>query len=125
MDRDTHTLRLRVASARGAPNAAIQVEAPGDILAASIDGKEIDRGGVPKNLRSRLAFSYAGVPEEGFELLLTAGSEGPVEVTVQDISEGLPEVPDMEIEPREPWMMPLQAQAMDPTKVEKTFTFAR
>jgi nucleotide-binding universal stress UspA family protein len=49
--------------------------------------------------------------------------EGPVEVSVQDTSEGLPEVPGIEIEPREFWVMPLKAQAMDPTKVEKSFEF--
>jgi len=29
----------------------------------------------------------------------------------------------MEIEPRPSWMMPLQAQAMDPTRVKKSFVF--
>jgi hypothetical protein len=29
----------------------------------------------------------------------------------------------MDVEPRKDWMMPLQAQATDPTKVGKTFTF--
>jgi hypothetical protein len=121
----TRTLRLRVASSRGAPNAAVSVQAQGEIVAASVDGKEIERGGVPKNRRDRLAFSYAGVPEDGFELSLTVDSSEPVEVTVEDISEGLPEVPGMLIEPREPWMMPLQTQAMDPTKVRKSFLFER
>jgi len=119
----TRTFRLRVASSRDAPNAAVSVQAPGEIVAASVDGKRIDRHGVPKNLRDQLAFSYAGMPERGFELSLTVDSSEPVEVTVQDISEGLPEVPGMEIEPREPWMMPLQTQAMDPTKVKKSFVF--
>ena len=44
------TMRLRVASPRGAPNAAVRVRAPGDILAASIDGKTVDGNGGPKNL---------------------------------------------------------------------------
>jgi hypothetical protein len=121
----TRTLRLRVASSRGAPNAAVSVHAPSEIVAASVDGQEIERSGVPNNRRDRLAFSYAGVPERGFELSLTVDSSEPVEVTVEDISEGLPEVPGMEIEPREPWMMPLQTQAMDPTKVRKSFLFER
>jgi hypothetical protein len=120
-DGGERTLRLRVASPRGAPNAAVRVQAPGDIAAASIDGKKVDRNGVPEDLRDLLIFSYSGVPENGFELSLTTVSTGPVEVTVQDVSEGLPEVPGMEIQPREPWMMPLQAQAMDPTKVSKSF----
>jgi hypothetical protein len=117
------TLRLRVASPRGAPNVAVRVEAPGDIVSASIDGKKVDRDGVPEDLRGLLAFSYSGVPEDGFELSLTTDSAGPVKTTVQDISEGLPDVPGMEIEPRSSWMMPLQAQAMDPTKVQKSFVF--
>jgi hypothetical protein len=29
----------------------------------------------------------------------------------------------MEITLREPWMMPLQTQAMNPTKVKKSFVF--
>ena len=118
---EARTLRLRVASARGAPNVAVSVQASGEIVAASVDGKEIARNGVPKDRREQLAFSYAGVPEKGFELSLRVDSSAPVEVTVDDISEGLPEVPGMQIIPREPWMMPLQTQAMDPTRVRKTF----
>jgi len=120
---ETRTLRLRVASSRGSPNVVVWVETPGDIGAASIDGKRVGRDEVPRNRRDRLAFSYAGVQEKGFELSLTVDSSDPVEVTVQDISEGLPEVPGREIEPREPWMMPLQTQAMDPTKVTRSFVF--
>lgn len=102
----------------------VSVEAPGQIVAASIDGKEIDRGGVPKHLRDRLSFSYAGVPEEGFVLSLRiVDSAGPVKMTAQDISEGLPKVPGMRIELRPSWMMPLRVQAMDPTKVKKSFAF--
>jgi hypothetical protein len=123
MEGGTRTLRLRVASARGAHNAIVDVEARGEIVAASVDGKEIGRNGAPKNLRDRLTFSYAGVPEDGLELSLAVQSPGPVEVTVEDVSEGLPEVPGMEIEPRPSWMMPLPVQGADPTKVEKTFVF--
>jgi hypothetical protein len=117
------TLSLLLASPREAQNAIVRVEASGDILAANIVGKEIDRAGVPEGLRDQLTFSYAGVPEKGFELSLTTDSTGPVKVTVQDISEGLPDVPGMEIESRKPWMLPLQVQAMDPTKVKRSFVF--
>ncbi|MDQ3864779.1 MAG: hypothetical protein M3317_15025 [Actinomycetota bacterium] len=117
------TLRLHIASPRGAPNAAVRVQAPGSIVAASIDGKKIDRNGVPEDLRNLLIFSYSGVPEKGFDLSLTVDSSGPVKVVVQDVSEGLPKVPGMRIKPRQDWMMPLQVQAMDPTKVEKSFVF--
>src|SRR5215207_4901048 len=120
---DTRTLRLRVASPRRAQNALVSVEVRGEIVAASIDSREIDRKEVPEGLRDQLTFSYAGVPKDGFDLSVTTGSTGPVEVTVQDISEGLPKVPGMEIEPRPSWMMPLQVQAMDPTKVKKSFVF--
>jgi hypothetical protein len=44
-------------------------------------------------------------------------------VTLQDVSKGLPKVPGMQIQPRQDWMMPLQAQAMDLTKVKKSFVF--
>jgi hypothetical protein len=64
------------------------------------------------------------VPEEGFELSLRiVDSAGPVKMTVRDLSKGLPKVPGMWIEPRRSWMMPLQVQAMDPTKVKKSFAF--
>jgi hypothetical protein len=46
-------------------------------------------------------------------------------VTVQDISEGSPKVPGIQIEPRSSWMMPLPVQAMDPTKDKKSFAFER
>lgn len=117
----TRTLRLRLASPRGAQDAIVRVEAPGEIVAASIDGKEIERDGVPEDLRDELTFSYAGIPKDGFELSLTTNSTGPVKVTVQDISEGLPKVPGMQRESRPSWMMPLQVQAKDPTKVKKSF----
>jgi hypothetical protein len=110
-----------VASPRGAPNAAVRVRAQGDILAASIDGKKVDRDGVPKDLRDLLIFSYSGVPKDGFELSLTTDSPGTIKMGVQDISEGLPKVPSMHIKPRRDWMMPLQTQAKDPTRVEKSF----
>jgi hypothetical protein len=35
----------------------------------------------------------------------------------------LPDVPGTEIEPRQDGKMPLQAQAMDPTKVKKSFAY--
>ena len=92
-------------------------------MTASVDGKEIERNGVPKIRQDQMAFSYAGVPEKGFELSLTVDASEPIEVMVQDISEGLPEGLKREIEPREPWMMPLQTQVMDPTKVKKSFVF--
>lgn len=58
-----------------------RVEAPGEIVAASVDGKEIERDGVPEDLRNELSFSYAGLPKDGFELSLTMNSAGPVKVT--------------------------------------------
>ena len=116
-------LRVRVASPRGAPNAAVRVEAPGDLVSASIDGKRVDRDGVPKDLRDLLIFSYSGLSQDGFELSLTTNSVGSIKMRVQDISEGLPKVPGMQIQPRQDWMMPHQAQAMDPTKVKKSYEF--
>jgi hypothetical protein len=44
-------------------------------------------------------------------------------VTFQDISEGSPRVPGMQIEPRSSWMMPLLVHVMSPTKVKKSFEF--
>jgi hypothetical protein len=47
------------------------------------------------------AYKYVGA-EDGFELSLRIDSAGPVRITVQDISKGLPEVPRMRQSPGSP-----------------------
>jgi MFS family permease len=114
----TRTLRVQVASPRHAAYATV-------IVAASLDGHPFDLNGLSQSTRQRLEFSYYGLPDQGFELMLRVASAAPVKITVQDLSNGLPNVPGMTIKPRPAYLMPAPRDWLDPTIVVKLFTFAR
>jgi hypothetical protein len=78
-----------------------------------------------RSARQRLEFSYYGLPDKGFELMLQVASPAPMKITVQDLSNGLPSVPGMTMKPRPADLMPAPRDWLDPTVVVKSFTFAR
>lgn len=124
MSGGVRTLRVQVASPRHAAYAMVLVEARGEILAATLDGQPFDLSAFSQNERLRLAFSYYGLPERGFELTLWVASAAPVKITVQDLSNGLPSVPGLTIQPRPSDLMPTPRGWLDPTIVVKSYTFA-
>jgi len=127
MSGGVRTLQVQVASPRHAENAIVQVEAQGEIIAATLDGKPFDLRAFSESARHRLQFNYYALPDKGFELGLSIRSAAPVKITVQDLSTGLPTIPGMTIRPRPAYLMPASVgfAPSDPTIVIKSFTFAR
>jgi hypothetical protein len=119
------TLQVQVASARHAAYATVIVEAHGEIVAALLEGHPFDLSGLSQSARQHLEFSYYGLPDKGFELMLKVASAAPVKITVQDLSNGLLSIPGMTIRPRPADLMPAPRDWLDPTVVVKSFTFAR
>lgn len=124
MSGDVRTLRVQVASPRHAAYAMVEVEARGQIVAATLDGQPFDLSWFSQSERKRLQFSYYSLPERGFELTLQVASASPIKITVQDLSNGLPSIPGMTIKPRPADLMPAPRDWRDPTIVVKSYTFA-
>lgn len=127
MSGGVRTLRMQVASPRHAENAIVQVEAQGEIVAATLDGKLFDLSAFSESARHQLQFNYFALPDKGFELTLRVTSAAPVKITVQDLSTGLPTIAGMTVLPRPASLMPTSVGFLpsDPTIVIKSFTFAR
>jgi hypothetical protein len=114
---DLRTLALRLASPRGATEMHVRIDAPGEITAATLDGRELDLSEYEWAADGLLRFSYVGIPEDGFELTLAVRSTEPVTITVQDSDTNFPEIPGMTIEPRPADMMPAPLYRYNATDV--------
>jgi hypothetical protein len=125
---DVRTLRLRLTSPRGAYAAHADLTLPGDLVAATVAGREVtiatgptnDNYAVPAGAR-RLPLMVHNLPAEGIEVVLAVQGTGPIAVTLQDFSNGLPEVPGMAVTPRPPQYMPAPYDFRDPTVVRTAF----
>ena len=115
-------LRLQLVSPRQAPYLEVQLDAPGEITSATLDGQPMDLAPLPGD-HSRLRFTYAGLPSAGVELSLVVQAVGPVKVWLRDGSTGLPTIPGLTVQPRPADMMPVTgANVLDPTTVSRTIT---
>ena len=114
-------LRLRLTSQRGAPYVHLEMDLPGEWTEASVDGEEIAVSEIPSERRGEFALTFYNLPQDGVEIRLSVRSTEPFEATLTDYSNGLPDVPGMEIEPRPPEFMPAPYDFCDPTAVHKTF----
>jgi hypothetical protein len=114
------TLRLRARSTRGAPNLYLDVQAPGPVAAAALDGKPLDLGAWPAALRARFRLAYHAVPPAGVEVGLTFPAGGPVGIRVEDRSNGLPALPGPSLAPRPADTMPAPFEMADPTIVTRS-----
>jgi hypothetical protein len=114
------TLQLRATSPRGAPNLYLDIQAPGDVATAALDGKPLDLSYWPTEQRARFRVAYHAVPLEGIEVALTYLGDGPVTVRVEDRSNGLPVIPGMTIAPRASDTMPAAYEMADPTIVTRS-----
>ena len=120
-------VRLRVASRREAPFISVTLESATDVLAARVNGKQIDTSQVPAqtdpNLVWRL-FYYA--PGEGIDLDLQVRPSQPLKFRVQDQSFELPASLTAAFEPRPadkiPTAYPFNPLG-DATIVSKSFAF--
>lgn len=113
----TRTVKMHVASARGAPVVWMAVPVGVTVLGASIDGKSSgDR------VTDGWTGWYWGAPARGFDLELKLATPAPFMVTVIDQTEGLPTTPGFTIKPRPPGTMPAPFLFFDSaTLLRKTF----
>jgi hypothetical protein len=116
----TRELRLRLSSPRGAPYAHLEADLPAVWTRASVDGEKIAVSGIPAEQRRNFALNFYNLPEEGIEITLSVRSTEPIEATLTDYSNGLPDPPGMHIEPRPPQFMPAPYDFRDPTAVRKS-----
>jgi hypothetical protein len=118
---EIRTLRLRLLSPRGAFQLGIAVQAGGEIVTASLDGRPLDLSEYRRAAQGKLNLTYTALPAEGAELLLSVRSTQPVVIRIEESGHGLPEIPGMAIQPRPAGFMPAPTELMDATIVVKTF----
>ncbi len=122
------TLRLRLSSPRGAYAAHMDLQLPGDLIAATLSGQSVvvatgptnDNYVIPAGTR-RFPLMVHNLPVEGLEIILVVRATGRIGVALQDFSNGLPDVPGMTITPRPPAYMPAPYDFRDPTVVRTAF----
>jgi hypothetical protein len=117
----TRELRLSLSSPRGAPYAHLETDLPAEWTQASVDGGKIAVSQIPAEQRRNFALTFYNLPREGIEITLSVRSTEPIGATLTDYSNGLPDPPGMEVEPRPPEFMPASYDFRDPTVVQKSF----
>jgi hypothetical protein len=117
----TRELRLRLSSPRGALYAHLEANVPAQWTQASVDGEKITISQIPAEQRGNFVLTFYNLPKDGIEITLSVRSTEPISATVTDYSNGLPDVPGMEIEPRPPEFMPAPYDFRDSTAVNKSF----
>lgn len=120
------TLRLRLASPRGAQNFTLLPESQDFVLVgATLDGKAIPLAGPAgaQSARDPWRIQYFGFPPEGAELTLSFRSSQPLRVRATDRSYGLPQLPGTAVRPRPADAMPAPHPFSDVTVVTKTYSF--
>jgi hypothetical protein len=100
------------------------MDLPGQWVKASVDGQELSVAEILAEGRRGFALTFYNLPEGGVEIVLSVRSTGAIDATLTDSSNGLPEVPGMEIEPRPPEFMPAPYDFRDPTAVSKSWTLS-
>lgn len=120
---DVRTLRLRLASPRGTSEMATAVTARGEIVAATVNGRLVDLADYTPARDGELNLIYANVTDAGWELTLSVRSTDPVTVRLEEVTNGLPDVPGFTVPPRPADTMPSPLFPRDPTIVTRTFTF--
>jgi hypothetical protein len=119
---EVRRVRLKISSARQAPNFSVFVE--GEVLKAAINGKEfIGTAGtrIPPGSGYNWAIQYAGVPPEGIELMLEVKASPQLKINVVDRTDGLPESLAASFKPRPDNLIPSPAQYSNATVVSRRF----
>jgi hypothetical protein len=121
---DIRSTRLRITSARQAPNVAVYLGPEVEVVRAWVGGREVDMKALPPSGPQRpWSVQYWGLPAEGFELNLETRAGRPLSLTVVDRTEGLPQLDGFTYRPRPENTIPAPFQYSDTTVVNKTFTF--
>jgi len=119
-DAGVRTLHLRVTSPRGAPE--IVLSAPLDrIASAQVDGKPYGDTREARPKPHEWVLNYCNLPSEGMALQLTLQSTGPLQLTVIDLSRGLPSLSGTASFPRPPDQV--QRHSGDQTLVRRDVVF--
>ena len=119
-DAGVRTLHLRVTSPRGAPE--IVLSAPLDRIASvQVDGKPYGDTREARRKPHEWVLHYCNLPSEGMALQLTLQSTGPLQLTVIDLSRGLPSLSGTAPFPRPPDQV--QRHSGDQTLVRRDVVF--
>ena len=117
---DIKSVRLRVASPRGAPYVHLDLRLPGELTEATVNGRPVTVADIPTNRRQRFTLLYFGLPPQGAEVRLTIRGTGPITGTLVDYSNDLPKLPGMTVRPRPAEYVPAPFDFRDPTAVTRS-----
>lgn len=119
------TLRMRIASPRGAPVVSISTGSGTEVIGAVINGKQIEQIRASARMEQPTLWraDYHGLPQEGIELTLQVKASGPIAITVVDQSYGLPHITNMSFKARPHYIVPAPSSYSDSTLVRKSFNF--
>jgi hypothetical protein len=113
---EVRTLRLHISSPRQAQVMSLYMDSSPEILASSLNGKEI--AGPPTQ---QWIMRYYGLPADGIEVSWKVKSSEPLHLRMVDQSYGLPSLPGNTYQPRPSYMIPFPAPTSDSTMVSKSF----
>jgi hypothetical protein len=111
------TVAFRLSSPRGATYAHLDLRLPGDLKAATVNGKQVNVADMPAVGRDRFTLLYFGLPPRGVAVTLTVKASGPLTGTVTDYSNGLPTIPGFTVNGRPAKYIPAPFDFRDPTAV--------
>ncbi|MGK4003156.1 M20/M25/M40 family metallo-hydrolase [Sorangium sp. So ce1036] len=113
------TLRLRVASPRGAPWLFAWVMSPAAVRSAEVDGRRVREPVRAGAAAGGWGFTYMGVPAGGVEWSLEVAGAGPIEIRLVDRTYELPR--ELLREPRPKEIMGASFRLADSTFVSQSF----
>jgi hypothetical protein len=132
----SRVLRIRLRSRPGTARLTIQAQSQ-RILSLRVNGKDVAQRRVtgatsylavthgdafpPRETREIWGLLYAAPPEEGLEIAVSLPPDARLQLTVADISDGLPVIPGQTFSPRPPSVT--QQHLTDMTVVMKSFAF--
>jgi hypothetical protein len=112
------TLRLRLTSPRGAPTAHLDLDLPGELVAATVGGQAVKVDGRGQQREFPVAAYNLGT--SGIQITLSVRSTGPITGTLTDFSNGLPELSGMTVTERPSEFIPAPFDYRDPTAVTRS-----
>ncbi len=117
------SLRVRVASPRGAPWLLAEVASPTEVIRAEVDGRRVEESarGAAAGRNVRWGFTYMGLPPGGIEWSLEVEDSGPLEIRLMDQTYELPRELARGPRPRE--IMGVPYRLADSTFVSGSFRF--
>ena len=112
------TLDLRIESPRQAAMAHLQLDLPGTLIAASVDGTPLEVD--PDTELTEFPIAAYNPGAEGIEISITVNSSEPIRGTLTDFTNGLPNLDDITYTARPDDIVPAPYDFRDPTVVRTT-----